>query len=65
LNHIHHEALLLHKIVVLTSLNPEIESAFQKLKGKASRAKKQLFEEGSSSSSSIEATEIDNEGWRR
>ena len=50
------------KMTVLTPLDPEIENTFQKLKGEASRAKKQLFEEGSSSSSSIEATEIDNKG---
>ena len=46
------------KTIILT-LDPEIKSTFQKLKGEASRAKKQLFKEGSSLSSSIDATEID------
>ena len=50
---------------VLTLLNPEIKNIFQKLNGEASRAKKQLFEEGSSTSSSTEATEIDNEGMMK
>ena len=44
------------------TLDPEIENTFQKLKGEASRGKKQIFEEGSFSSSSTEATKIDNEG---
>jgi len=48
------------KTIVVTLVDPEIENNFQKLKGL--RAKKQLFKEGSSLSSSVEATEIDNEG---
>jgi len=48
------------KITVLTPLDPQIKSTFQKLKEEALLAKKQLFEEGSSSSSSIEETKIDN-----
>jgi len=50
------------KIVVHTPLDPKIKNTFQKLKGEALCGKKQLLEEGSSSSSSFEETEIDNEG---
>jgi len=48
-------------MIVLIRFHPEIEKTFQKLEGEASRAKRQLFEEESSSSSSIEATKIDEE----
>ena len=50
------------KTTVLIAFDPEIKNFFQKLKTEASRPKKQLFEEASSSSSSTKASKIDNEG---
>ena len=50
------------KTTVIAPLDPKIENTFRKLKGKASHAKKKLFIEGSSSSSSTQATKIDNKG---
>ena len=50
---------------VLTPFDFEIEYIFQKLKGKVSHTKKQLFKEWSFSSSLTEATKIDNKGMAK